>query len=118
MSLFLLQLRGELWKLFARKRTYLGFGFFLGLELLVMVLCEIPFGQRNLRRAIERLGGAFDQYFSGLTLAMIMVPMTVILLGALFLSLVGGDVVAKEVEDGTMRMTLCRPISRLRILSV
>src|SRR5262249_49151050 len=32
--------------------------------------------------------------------------------------LVGGDIVAKEVEDGTMRMTLCRPVSRLRVLGV
>ncbi len=117
MSLFLLQLRGELWKLFARKRTYLGFGVFLAVEILVLVLCELPLGQRGLRRAIERLGGGFDQYFSGLTLAMIMVPLTIILLGALFLCLVGGDIVAKEVEDGTMRMTLCRPVSRVRVLA-
>ena len=118
MSLFLLQLRGELWKLFARKRTYLGFGVFLGVETLVLALCQMPLGQRGIRKAMERLGGAFEQYFSGLTLAMIMVPITVILLGALFLCLVGGDIVAKEVEDGTLRMTLCRPISRLRVLAV
>jgi ABC-2 type transport system permease protein len=116
-SLFLLQLRGELWKLFARKRTYLGFGVFIGVEMLVLLLVQLPFGQRGLRRAIERLGGVFEQYFSGLTLAMIMLAITILLLGGLFLSLVGGDIVAKEVEDGTMRMTLCRPISRLRVLA-
>lgn len=38
------------------------------------------------------------------------------MLEALFLALVAGDVVSKEVEDGTMRMMLCRPISRTRIL--
>ena len=118
MTLFLLQLRGELWKLFARKRTYLGFGVFLGVESLVLILCQMPLGQQGLRRAIERFGAIFEQYFSGLTLAMIMVPITVILLGALFLCLVGGDIVAKEVEDGTLRMTLCRPISRIRVLAV
>lgn len=118
MALFFLQLRGELWKLFARKRTYLGFGVFLAVEILVLVLCQLPFGQRGLRRAIERFGGGFEDYFSGLTLAMIMVPLTVILLGALFLCLVGGDIIAKEVEDGTMRMTLSRPISRLRVLAI
>lgn len=118
MSLFFLQLYGELWKLFARKRTYLGFGVFLGVETLVLALCQMPLGQQGLRRAIEKFGAVFEQYFSGLTLAMIMVPITVILLGALFLCLVGGDIVAKEVEDGTLRMTLCRPISRLRVLAV
>jgi ABC-2 type transport system permease protein len=40
---------------------------------------------------------------------------TTFLLGALYLALVAGDVVAKEVEDGTLRMILCRPISRLRV---
>ena len=49
---------------------------------------------------------------------MIMVTTTIFLLGGLYLGLVGGDLVAKEVEDGTMRMTLCRPISRLRVLLV
>ena len=37
------------------------------------------------------------------------------LLGGLFLALVSGDVVSKEVEDGTMRMMLCLPASRWRI---
>ncbi|MCE9612085.1 MAG: ABC transporter permease [Chthoniobacter sp.] len=118
MSLFLLQLRGELWKLFARKRTYIGFGVFLGVETLFLVLCQIPFGQRGLRRLVEQYGGVFEQYFSGLTVAMIMLTMTLFFLGALFLGLVGGDLIAKEVEDGTMRMTLCRPVSRLRVLRV
>jgi len=118
MSLFLLQLRGELWKLFARKRTYLGFGVFLGVESLILILWQLPRGQRWMKRMIEQSGGVFEQYFSGLTVAMIMLSTTVFLLGALYLGLVGGDLIAKEVEDGTMRMTLCRPVSRLRVLLV
>ena len=118
MSLFFLQLRGELWKLFARKRTYIGFGVFLGVEALILILWQLPGGQRWMKRMIEQSGGAFDQYFSGLTVAMIMLSMTVFLLGALYLGLVGGDLVAKEVEDGTLRLTLCRPVSRLRVLLV
>jgi ABC-2 type transport system permease protein len=34
----------------------------------------------------------------------------------LYVSLVGGDLVAKEAEDGTLRMILSRPVSRLRLL--
>ena len=94
MSLFLLQLRGELWKLFARKRTYLGFGVFLTVETLILILWQLPGGQRWMRRMIEQSGGAFDTYFSGLTVAMIMLTMTVFLLGGLYLALVGGDVEA------------------------
>ena len=118
MSLFLLQLRGELWKLFARKRTYLGFGVFLGVETLILILWQLPRGQRWMERMIEQSGGVFQTYFSGLTVAMIMLTMTVFLLGGLYLALVGGDLVAKEIEDGTMRMTLCRPVSRERVLMV
>ncbi|HLZ54745.1 MAG TPA: ABC transporter permease subunit, partial [Verrucomicrobiae bacterium] len=36
----------------------------------------------------------------------------------LYVTLVGGDMVAKEAEDGTLRMILSRPISRLRLLLV
>lgn len=118
MSLFLLQLFGELWKLFARKRTYIGFGAFVGVEALVLILWHLPRGQRFMRKLIESNGGIFEQYFSGLTLAMMMIGFTIFILGALYLCLVGGDLVAKEVEDGTMRMTLCRPISRARVLLV
>jgi ABC-2 type transport system permease protein len=118
MILFFLQLRGELVKLFARKRTYLGFGAFLVVEIIVLILWQLPRGQNMMRHLIERNGGVFQDYFSGLTLATIMVATTLFLLGGLFLGLVGGDFVAKEVEDGTLRMTLSRPISRLRILFV
>lgn len=118
MSLFFAQLRAELLKMFARKRTYIGFGSFLFVETLVLVLFQLPPGQRWMRRVISSNGGIFDQYFSGLTLALIMLAMTIFLLGALYLALVDGDIVAKEVEDGTMRMTLCRPVSRVRVLLV
>jgi len=118
MSLFLLQLRGELWKLFARKRTYLGFAVFLALELLILLLFQLPKVQRAWRHILENAGYGFDQYFSGITLAFQVVLWTTSLLGGLYLALVAGDIVAKEVEDGTLRMTLCRPISRGRLLAV
>lgn len=118
MSLFFLQLRGELVKLFARKRTYIGFGVFLAVEILVMVLMHLPKGQRGIKKLIENHGGIFAEYFSGLTVALMMVAFTLFILGGLYLTLIAGDLVAKEVEDGTMRMTLCRPVSRLRVLAV
>ena len=118
MSLFLYQLRGELWKLFARKRTYIGYGVFLGVELLVMLLLHLPHGRHFMKKMIEDSGGLFDLYFSGLTVALMMVAVTLFMLGGLYMALIAGDLVAKEVEDGTMRMTLCRPVSRLRVLMV
>ena len=112
------QLGGELRKLFARKRTYIGFGAFLAVELLVLLLFQLPKVQRSYRVLIERAGYGFEEYFSGLTLAFIILTSTIGLLGPLYLALVAGDVVSKEVEEGTMRMMLCRPVSRLRLLSV
>ena len=116
MTLFLLQFRGELIKLFARKRTYIGFGTFVGVEGLLLFLLQLPKPKEHFRRLIEESGYAFERYFSGLTLGLLMVMWTIFLLGALYLALVSGDVVAKEIEDGTMRMTLCRPVSRGRLI--
>ena len=115
MSLFFLQMRNELHKLFARKRTYLGFAAFVAVEILLLLLLNLPKPKAGFRRLIEQNGYGFDQYFSGATLGLLMLMWTTFLLGALYLALVAGDVVAKEVEDGTLRMVLCRPISRLRV---
>jgi ABC-2 type transport system permease protein len=116
MSLFLLQLRFELTKLFARKRTYVGFIAFLGAEALIFALLHKPGVKKSLAALMQRGGYLFSDLYTGPTLAFIMLSYTVILLGSLYLALVGGDLMAKEVEDGTLRMMLCRPVSRLRIL--
>ena len=115
MNLFLLQLHHELIKLFARKRTYLGFGAFVLVECAVLFLLHLPKPRAGFRHVIEANGFGFERYFSGLTLAFTVVNLTVFLLPGLFLALVAGDMVSKEVEDGTMRMMLCRPVSRWRI---
>jgi ABC-2 type transport system permease protein len=118
MSLFFFQLRGELWKLFARKRTWLGFGVFLALEILILVIFQVPKIQHSWKRLLDDTGYGFEEYFSGITLAFQIVLWTTSLLGGLYVALVSGDIVAKEVEDGTLRMTLCRPVSRFRILTL
>jgi len=106
MNLFILQLRGELRKLFGRKRTYIGFGAFLLIEILILILLQLPKVQRSFRHMIERSGYVFENYFSGTTLAFEILRWTIFFLGALYLALVAGDVV------------LCRPVSRWRVLVV
>ncbi len=118
MRLFLRQFFAELLKLFARKRTWIGFGAFLALEALVLALSQTEKVKRGFRATLEANGAMFDEYAGGLTLAFTIMAVTVALLGSIFLALVAGDIVSKEVEDGTMRMTLCRPVSRLRVLAV
>ncbi|MEA3210680.1 MAG: type transport system permease protein [Chthoniobacter sp.] len=118
MSLSFLQFAGELRKLFTRRRTWLGFAAFVIVELLMAMFIEFESVKEVLRVVITGQGRSFEQYFSGLTVAFLIMDTTVLFGGALFVAMVAGDVVAKEVEDGTLRMLLCRPVSRLRILTL
>jgi len=112
------QLRNELWKLFGKKRTYIGFGMLLLAQVLVVVVFRFSQASRAMVRALESGGYAADEYVSGLSIASVMLfPIAYILL-PLYVSLVGGDLVAKEAEDGTLRLILARPISRARLLLV
>jgi ABC-2 type transport system permease protein len=116
MKLFLRQLYSELLKLFARPRTYMGFGAFLAVETVILLMLQMPNAHRMFTHSMKQYGLDFSHYFSGLTVAYVMITNTVFVLGSLYLALVCGDIVSKEVEDGTMRMVLSRPISRARIL--
>jgi ABC-2 type transport system permease protein len=117
--LFLVQLRNELWKLFAKKRTYMGFLMFLLAQNVIVLVFRFTEGpQRSLRLTLEGNGHLAEQYLSGLTVAVFMVFPIAYLLLPLYAALVGGDLVAKEAEDGTLRMILSRPVSRLRLLTL
>ena len=117
MMLFLQQWRAEWLKLLARKRTYIGFFAFLALEAAVLALVHIK-GANHFKMLITRQGQVFDEYYSAPTLALILHMASVFLLGGIYLTLVSGDIVAKESEDGHMRMLLARPVSRFRLLLV
>ena len=118
MNLLLRQIGYELLKMFARKRTYIGFGAFALVQLAILLLMEHPRAKRNIGELMSRNGLMFAEYYQGLTLALVIIVFTFVLLGALYIALVSGDIIAKEVEDGTMRMVLSRPISRLRLLTI
>jgi ABC-2 type transport system permease protein len=118
MILFFRQWQGELLKLFARRRTYIGFGAFLALEVAILIIFRLKGVERVFERMISRQGMAFEQYYSALTLAFMIMGISVVLLGAIYLALVAGDIVAKEGEDGHYRLLLVRPISRARMLLI
>lgn len=110
------QLFAELWKLFGKKRTYIGFLMFLLAQNVIILIFRFTHASRNLMRMLESNGYDARQYMTALTMATVMlIPMAYLLL-PLYVSLTGGDLVAKEAEDGTLRMILSRPISRLRLL--
>jgi len=116
--MFLRQLRNELWKLFGKKRTYIGFGAFLIAQLVMLFAFQYSNWQKDTARLLAGNGYLAEQYISALTVAVIMLIPQILLLMPLYACLVGGDMVAKESEDGTLRMILCRPISRVRVLTV
>ncbi len=116
--MFLIQLKSELWKLFGKKRTYVGFGAFVLVQTVMLFMFKYTHWQDHARRLLAGNGYAASEYMSALTVAVIMLLPQIGFLMPLYVALVGGDLVAKEAEDGTLRMILSRPISRLRLLQV
>jgi ABC-2 type transport system permease protein len=118
MTMFFRHLRNELWKLFGKKRTYIGFAAFLLAQNAMLLAFRLTHWRDGLERMLQGNGYLAQEYISALTVALIMLIPQVALLMPLYASLIGGDLVAKEAEDGTLRMILCRPISRFRLLFV
>ncbi len=118
MSMFRRHLHNELWKLFGKKRTYIGFGAFLLAQNAMLLTFRFTHWQADMERMLAGNGYLAQEYVSALTVALIMLIPQIVLLMPLYAALVGGDLVAKEVEDGTLRMILSRPVSRLRLLFV
>jgi len=65
--LFLQQLRGELRKLYARPRTWMGYGAFLLMEGLILWAYRRPGWQAHLRETLERNNLDFSALYSSLT---------------------------------------------------
>ncbi len=116
--LFFQQLRGELRKLFARPRTWMGYGAFLTMEAVILIVYKMERSQSFMRGMLERNGLEFGTYYSSLTITFTIMLLSMFLLGSIYFALVAGDIVAKENEDGNLRLVFARPISRLRLLLV
>lgn len=145
---FLRQLYFELAKMFGRRRTHIGFGVFVLLEVIFAILFKrqksVEWVEKMMVRRAElpswlqakvedlppwlegpyRLllegyyAQQFEYYYSALTMGHMILGVAVVLLGGLFLALVAGDIVSKEEEEGTLRMVLSRPVTRGRLLAI
>jgi len=112
------QLQNELWKLFGKRRTYIGFGAFVLAQSAMLLMFKYTRWESHFERLLAGNGYSASDYISALTVALVMLTPQTLLLMPLYVTLVGGDMVAKETEDGTLRMILSRPISRVRLLWV
>jgi ABC-2 type transport system permease protein len=116
--MFFEQLGGELRKLFAKPRTWMGYGAFLAMEVVILCVYKLEKSQHYMRMMVERNGLEFGTYYSSLTITFTIMLLSMFLLGSIYFALVAGDIVAKENEDGNLRMVFARPISRLRLLLI
>jgi ABC-2 type transport system permease protein len=107
-----------LWKLFGKKRTYIGFVILLLAQNGMLLAFRFSHYSKNLAKVLEGNGFPAKDFISCMTVAVFMLYPLALLLLPLYVTLIGGDLVAKESEDGTLRMILSRPISRIRLLLV
>ena len=97
----------------------MGYGAFLVMEARDPVRLQTrPQPALHAQGMLERNGLEFGTYYSSLTITFTIMLLSMFLLGSIYFALVAGDIVAKENEDGNLRLVFARPISRLRLLLV
>ncbi len=96
----------------------MGYGAFLAMEALILFVYKLDHFQKINRGFIERNGLDYSTYYSSLTITFSIMLLSMFVLGSIYFALVAGDIVAKENEDGNLRMVFARPISRFRLLLV
>jgi len=96
----------------------MGYGAFVAMEAFILWIYKLDAAQRSVRRAVETNGLDFSTYYSSLSITFTIMLVSMVLLGSIYFALVAGDIVAKENEDGNLRMVFARPITRLRLLAV
>lgn len=116
MKLFLVQLVGELKKLFTRRRTYIGYVVFVVFEVILLTVWNLEGTRKWMKSLMEDNALSVEEYFSSLTLTFQVLRVCMYMMGAIYFALIAGDIVAKESEDGNLRMVLSRPVSRFRVL--
>src|ERR1700761_5007386 len=71
-KMFYLQLRGELWKLFGKKRTYIGFTMFLLAQNVIVFVCRFTHVLRRMTETLANNGFDAEEYISVLTISTVM----------------------------------------------
>src|SRR6266403_1778125 len=80
--MFYYHLRNELWKLFGKKRTYIGFGAFLLAQNAMLLAFRFSHWQSDMQRMLAGNGYLAQEYLSALTVFVVMPNMVFAVLGA------------------------------------
>ena len=108
----------ELYKIFRKWRTYIGF-IAIGLLTLIVQVSLYFAGEAYLKGVTRGLSNSFvmvGNLFNGYLIAN-MVLMGLFIHTPFLVVLVGGDLLAGEATAGTYRMLLVRPASRIKVVS-
>ena len=81
--------------MFAKKRTYIGFGMFILAQLAIILIFRYTNAQHVILNMMRRTGFESAEYLSMLTIATVMVALMGQMLISLYVALVGGDFVSK-----------------------
>ncbi|MFN5324522.1 MAG: ABC transporter permease [Bacteroidota bacterium] len=112
-------LRFELYKIFCKPRTYIGFAAIGLLVPLIQIALYID-GQTYIEFSLQNLKEAFDFQGDLLNgyLASYIILATLYVHIPFLIALVAGDLLAGESASGTLRVLLTRPISRRQVVLV
>lgn len=116
--MFLRLLKLELFKIFSKWRTYIGF-IAIGVLVPIIHLAMLAEGDTLIDASTRVLKESFDfkgELVNGYMVARIIMQFLFIQV-PLLITLVGGDMLAGEATSGTYRLVLVRPISRLQLIS-
>ncbi|HLZ54424.1 MAG TPA: hypothetical protein VKS19_08110, partial [Verrucomicrobiae bacterium] len=69
--MFFAQLKNELWKLFGKKRTYIGFGAFVLAQAVMLLMFKYTHWQSRLEQLLAQNGYLAADYISALTVALV-----------------------------------------------
>lgn len=108
----------ELYKIFKKWRTYIGF-IAIGLLTIIVQVALYFTGENYLKFATRSLSDSFmlvGNLFNGYLIANLVLQGLFVHIPFLIV-LVGGDLLAGEATAGTYRMLLTRPVSRLRVVT-
>lgn len=112
------QLRIELIKLVRSKSFYLSFIVLVGFVLLMLWGFYSYVDSKTGGQATEQFKYTYESksYFNGLTFALYSVIFSFNLLMPIFVAMTAGAQIAGEARQGTLRMMLVRPVSRVSVL--